>query len=239
MSQLKRNAALLACVVCLLPAAARAADLNVRGTYTGNINGTPLNGSASGQVDTDGQNLSNMAIRFTSIPNDTYHPFAMGLSYVTFICGNSFAQLDADARNLWSLYRGNYSVERRFSWPDFPNSAIQATGRVVTSGTTMSYSCDMNGRYNGPTDLTGVAYYIVIWVAMDDGSIYEYGQAEITTRSGRPLTVVVESTYRGTMASRPPLLQLGIAVPDTLTYFPATPTTGAYQLSWLGFLFTL
>jgi len=96
--------------------------------------------------------------------------------------------------NLFDLTKGNYSVLRTISYPDFPGSQIVTNAQVeAASISEWVTNITINGTYNGPTDVGSVKDYQLIWTA-DGYNILESGSATLELKSGGSVRQVWRST---------------------------------------------
>lgn len=203
---------------------AEALQLGLNGTYTGTVNGSSINATASGEINTDGPG-GNLTATFTQIPS-TFTPLAFGSSVVTVICWSS-AEKSGNAQNLFDLSGGNYHLERTFNWTSIPNSTISVTGQVSnTNNQLLQYSANFTGTYNGPLDIIRVVDYQVKWTPFGD-QVIEEGSAIMETSNGNLLSLEINTIYSGLST---PLLnsQVGRFSP-VATY---DVNTGVFQATW-------
>ena len=96
--------------------------------------------------------------------------------------------------NLYDLTKGNYSVVRTISYPDFPGSQIATNAQVkATKDSEWNTNISINGTYNGPTDVVAVKDYQLEWTN-DGKSILESGSAALELKSGGSVRQVWKST---------------------------------------------
>ena len=96
--------------------------------------------------------------------------------------------------NLYDLTKGNYSVARTISYPDFPGSQIVTNAQVkATKDSDWTTNISINGTYNGPTDVVAVKDYQLEWNS-DGKSILESGSASLELKSGGSVRQVWKST---------------------------------------------
>lgn len=206
--------------------------LSVSGSYSGNINGTPLVATSTGSINTDGPGGA-LSATFSSIPTDTFTPLAVGSSLVTLVCWSSAERVSGAhgfAQNLFDLSGGNYTVDRTFTYPTLPGSILTATGTVATVGSNMTYTADFSGTYNGPTDIVGVSNYQVRWVQGPGSTVLETGTATLLLSGGGTLELGIGTTYGGLTS---PLLyeQFGVYKPMP-NYVVTGPTTAEFTTDW-------
>ena len=96
--------------------------------------------------------------------------------------------------NLYDLTKGNYSVVRTISYPDFPGSQIVTNAQVkAATNSQWDTNISINGTYNGPTDVVSVKDYQLVWTS-DGKSILESGSAALELKSGGSVRQVWKST---------------------------------------------
>ncbi|HXV83510.1 MAG TPA: hypothetical protein VEG60_26940, partial [Candidatus Binatia bacterium] len=99
-----------------------------------------------------------------------------------------------DVVNLYDLTKGNYSVLRTISYPDFPGSQIETKAQVKATGNSeWDTNITINGTYNGPTDVVSVKDYQLTWTT-DGKNILESGGATLELKSGGTVRQVWKST---------------------------------------------
>jgi hypothetical protein len=97
-------------------------------------------------------------------------------------------------KNLYDLTKGNYSVLRTISYPDFPGSEITTNAQVkAAKDSEWNTNITINGTYNGPTDVVSVKDYQLLWTS-DGKSILESGSATLELKSGGAVRQVWKST---------------------------------------------
>lgn len=212
------------------PLLSHAIPIAVSGTYTGNINGVSLNGSSTGMFDNQGTGINTISVDFSSIPNNTFHPFSLASSIITIICWSAAETICPDTLNLFDLTGGNYDINRTFTWSTLPGDIITATGSASTTGSDLAYSMALSGSYSGPTDLVGVSGYKVNWTP-DGTNLIEVGNALIETSGGSAFTVDIETVYSG-LTTPLPLPQFGVFTSNSLTYVETGALTGEFDLDW-------
>lgn len=96
--------------------------------------------------------------------------------------------------NLYDLTKGNYSVVRTISYPDFPGSEIVTNAQVkATKNSEWDTSISINGTYNGPSDVISVKDYQLEWTS-DGNNILESGSSTLELKSGGSLRQIWKST---------------------------------------------
>jgi hypothetical protein len=96
--------------------------------------------------------------------------------------------------NLYDLTKGNYSMIRTITYPDFPESKIVTNAKVkATKDTEWNSTIAINGTYNGPTDVVSAKDYKLKWTA-GGKNILESGSATLELASGGSLRQVWSST---------------------------------------------
>jgi hypothetical protein len=97
-------------------------------------------------------------------------------------------------KNLYDLTKGNYSILRTISYPDFPDSKIETNAQVkAVKDSEWDTNITINGTYNGPTDVVSVRDYQLVWTS-DGKSILESGSATLGLKSGGSVRQVWKST---------------------------------------------
>ena len=119
-------------------------------------------------------------------------------------------------------------MRRTFTWPDYPGSSLTATGSVSTVGNTMTYTMDLTGTYNGPTDLVATSNYRTRWRNSSPGSMIEVGSATVHRSNGQTFQVLISTVFTG-LSDSLAVDQVGSMTPLQLTFNPAT---GQYFLNW-------
>jgi hypothetical protein len=202
---------------------AEALQLALNGTYTGTVNGSSINATASGEINTDGPG-GNLTATFTQIPS-TFTPLAFGSSVVTVICWSS-AEKSGNAQNLFDLSGGNYHLERTFNWTSIPNSTISVTGVSNTNRPLLQYSANFTGTYNGPLDISWVVDYQVKWTPFGD-QVIEEGSAIMETSNGNLLSLEINTIYSGLST---PLLNSQVGRFSPVAIYDVN--TGVFQATW-------
>jgi hypothetical protein len=96
--------------------------------------------------------------------------------------------------DLYDLTKGNYSVHRTISYPDFSGSQIVTNAQVkAVKDSEWDTNITINGTYNGPTDVVAVKDYQVLWTS-DGKNILESGSATLELKSGGSVRQVWKST---------------------------------------------
>ena len=97
------------------------------------------------------------------------------------------------ALNLYDLTEGNYSISRTITYPEFPESKIATDGKVKAIGNSeWNTTININGTYNGPTDVISVKDYKLNWTT-DGKNILERGSATLVLKSGKSIQQIWES----------------------------------------------
>jgi hypothetical protein len=92
------------------------------------------------------------------------------------------------------MTKGNYSVLRTISYPDFPGSQFVTNAQVkAVKDSDWDTNITINGTYNGPTDVVSVEDYQLIWTT-DGKNILESGSATLKLKSGGSVRQVWKST---------------------------------------------
>ncbi len=96
--------------------------------------------------------------------------------------------------NLYDLTKGNYRIVRTISYPDFPESKVVTDAQVnAASKAEWDTKIEINGTYNGPTDVVSTKDYQLTW--NNDGKyIQESGSATLELSSGKSVRQVWSST---------------------------------------------
>ena len=96
--------------------------------------------------------------------------------------------------NLYDLTKGNYTVARTISYPDFPGSQIVTNAQVKASkDSEWDTNISINGTYKGPTDVISVKDYQRVWTS-DGKNILESGSATLELKSGGSVRQLWKST---------------------------------------------
>jgi hypothetical protein len=96
--------------------------------------------------------------------------------------------------DLYDLTKGNYSVHRTISYPDFSGSQIVTNAQVkAVKDSEWDTTITINGTYNGPTDVVAVKDYQLLWTT-DGKNILESGSATLELKSGGSVRQVWKST---------------------------------------------
>jgi len=96
--------------------------------------------------------------------------------------------------DLYDLTKGNYSVHRTISYPDFSGSQIVTNAQVkAVKDSEWDTNITINGTYNGPTDVVAVKDYQALWTS-DGKNILESGSATLELKSGGSVRQVWKST---------------------------------------------
>jgi len=96
--------------------------------------------------------------------------------------------------DLYELTKGNYSVHRTISYPDFSGSQIVTNAQVkAVKDSEWDTTITINGTYNGPTDVVAVKDYQLLWTT-DGKNILESGSATLELKSGGSVRQVWKST---------------------------------------------
>jgi hypothetical protein len=96
--------------------------------------------------------------------------------------------------DLYDVTKGNYSIVRTITYPDFPGSQIETNAKVkAAKDTEWDTNISINGTYNGPTDVVSVKDYQLEWTS-DGKSILESGSASLGLKSGGSVRQVWKST---------------------------------------------
>ena len=97
------------------------------------------------------------------------------------------------ALNLYDLTEGNYRISRTITYPDFPESKIVTDGKVKAHRKSeWNTTININGTYNGPTDVISVKEYKLEWTT-DGKNILESGSATLELKSGKYIQQIWES----------------------------------------------
>lgn len=92
-----------------------------------------------------------------------------------------------DVFNLYDLTGGTYRVQRTLTFPQYPNSSIVFDTRVrAISDTEWETDLNIDGVYDGPTDVVSVRDYELIW-SVNQGTLDESGTATLVLSSGETL----------------------------------------------------
>lgn len=198
---------------CWLPRVVLAIPLQIAGTYTGQINGSPIEATVSGNMDTTGAVLNHFELTFTQpIPNN-FNPFAVTNSWKSSYHGAAVFPVSNNygtAVNLFDLSGGNYIASRTVRWDSLPGEQIVLTGDVTTSGGVMTANnATVNGTYSGPTDLIGVTDYEMVWTQIDLTTIKVISTAKLLRENGLTLDATVTSVYSGLSSQMPTRQQVG------------------------------
>ena len=96
--------------------------------------------------------------------------------------------------DLYDLTKGNYSVHRTISYPDFSGSQIVTNAQVkAVKDSEWDTTITINGTYNGPKDVVAVKDYQLLWTT-DGKNILESGSATLELKSGGSVRQVWKST---------------------------------------------
>ena len=142
-------------VFSLSPKTSLATILQIAGTYTGQINGFPVQASASGFMDTTGISLAHTTITFSQIPPN-FNPIVAGNSWNSSRSVSGVQRSDPVAVNLFDISGGNYLASRTDKWSSLPGEQIVFTSNVSTIYGVMTANTTVNGTYTGPSDVVGV-----------------------------------------------------------------------------------
>lgn len=95
---------------------------------------------------------------------------------------------------MYDLTKGNYSIVRTITYPDFPDSKIVTNAQVkATRNSEWETNITINGTYNGPTDVVATKDYQLIWTT-DGKNILESGSTTLELKSGGSVRQVWTST---------------------------------------------
>lgn len=183
--------------VAVLSAGASAQVLNFEADFGGVINGGQLVAGGSGSMDRNGEGNNFGQIGFGGVP-DGFDPFAVDIM-LTNICPCGF-RAEGGTQNLWDLTGGSYAIERTFQWIGLPGSFITASATVEfdEQTQTVSSSMQLNGVYDGPTDLVAIDSYSVLWLPSSaEGEMFEAGTAVARRANGEQLLVQFATRYYG------------------------------------------
>lgn len=134
--------------------------------------------------------------------------------------------------NLFDLSRGNYTIERTISYPDFPQSKITTNAQVKAANeSAWDTNISMNGTYDGPTDVISVRDYQTTW-ATDGKGIRESGSATLVLKSGGDLRQTWESTITLAQEGLSRFPRSGERIEVTVTPFQIDGNKMSY--SWEG-----
>jgi hypothetical protein len=209
-----------------IASSANAESLALDVSYSGMINGTPLDAFEFGSLDTTGSVASMATTVFDAMP-ENLHPAALISGFETN--RSSLGWLEAaGAQNLFSLTGGNYQVTRLIEWPEFDGSSVLMDASFSLSAGVLSGTVTIDGVYTGPTDLVdGDEDYQVTWVPDGPHQFTEEGTSFITTSSGERYPVQIHSTFSGVHT---PLAEPQNGEAD----FEWTLEENVFSVSWTG-----
>ncbi|CAG1010732.1 hypothetical protein ANAEL_04012 [Anaerolineales bacterium] len=198
---------------CWIPGGALGIPLQITGTYTGQINGSSIEATVSGNMDTTGRFLNHFELAFTQPIPSNFNPFAVTNSWNSSYHGAAVFPVSNNcgtAVNLFDLSGGNYFASRTVRWDSLPGEQIVLTGDVTTSGGVMTANnATVNGTYSGPTDLIGIIDYEMVWTQINFTTIELISTAKLLSASGLTLDATVTSVYSGILSQMPTRQQLG------------------------------
>lgn len=186
------------------------------GVYTGQINDVPIIATATGHTDVTGNTPSHVQVDFTSIPS-SISPFALGNSWTTSYSAIG-VHTSGGALNLFDLSLGDFDSARIATWPSLPGDQIEVTTHMSTVGNLMSYTSDVNGTYNGPTDLVFVTDYHWLWTQLDPTSIEVSTTASLIRADGTFFAVDLRTLYTGLSVQMPTHQQAGTVVFSNMSF---------------------
>jgi hypothetical protein len=218
--------------VLSIPSGALSIPLQIKGTYTGQVNGDPIEAIVSGDMDTTGSSLNHFELEFKSIPS-SLNPFAVTNSWNSSYHGAGVLPVSnkyGDALNLFDLSGGNYFASRTVSWPSWPGEQIVLTANVSTVGGVMTATdATVNGTYTGPTDLIGVTDYHMLWTQIDPTTIEIVSTATLLREKELTLDAKVTSVYSGLSFQMPTNQQVG-----TYTFSNESYSNNIMSFDWEG-----
>lgn len=207
------SCAILCTLGCWIPVSALGMPLQIAGTYTGQINGSSITATVSGNIDTTGSVLNHFELAFAQPLPSNFNPFAVTNSWNSSYHGAAVFPVTnryGTAVNLFDLSGGNYFASRTVRWDSLPGEQIVLTGDVTTSGGVMTANnATVNGTYSGPTDLIGVIDYETLWRQIDLTTIEVISTAKLLRENGLTLDATITSIYSGLSAQMPTSLQVG------------------------------
>lgn len=204
--------AMLCILGCWIPVSAFGIPLQIAGTYTGQINGSDITATVSGNIDTTGSVVNHFELTFAQPLPGNFNPFAVTNSWKSSYHGAAVfpvTNTHGTAVNLFDLSGGNYLAGRTVRWASLPGEQIVLTADVTTSGGVMTANnATVNGTYSGPTDLIGVIDYETVWTQIDPTTIEVISTAKLLRENGLTLDATVTSVYSG-LSSQMPTRQVG------------------------------
>jgi len=165
-------------------------------SFTGMVNGEPIEASGNGTLDLNRGGMSNASITFDQRPT-SFDPQAASL--ISNLCSNAFRD-PGSPDNLFELAGGNYATQRTFQWVGLPGSIVTINSTVVNGGAGQDWvsSSVINGTYNGPTDIVGIRDYSITWLpSSSPGEFFEAGTVVLERATGDTLIMQFASLFTG------------------------------------------
>ena len=194
---------------------ASAVSLEITGQYTGTINGSPVDATAMGHLDTTGNSLNRVEVKFNSIPS-SISPYIAGNSWNSSYHGAAFLP-KGGAVNLFDISGGNYVASRTVRYTPIAGYESLASDEIVLIANvstdliseTINATQTVSGKYTGPTDLIGVKDYQMLWEQIDPTTIEMTSVVMIERANGGFLEAHITSVYTGLLAPMPTEFQTG------------------------------
>ena len=209
------------------PINAVAVPLQIAGHYSGQINGSPISATASGQIDTSGASLNHFTLEFQSIPS-SINPMLAAMSWNSSYHGSALLPTGG-AVNLFDLSAGNYTASRTVLWPSLPGDQLVLTANVSTANGTMTATTNVSGTYSGPADLIGVTDYKMLWTQISPTSIEVISTATILQANGESFGAQITSVFSGLFSQMPTNQQAG-----TYTFSNELFNNNTLSFDWQG-----
>ena len=198
------------------PSSALAVLLEITGQYTGMVNGSPIDATATGHLDTTGNSLNRLEVEFNSIPS-SIHPFIAGNSWNSSYHGAAVLP-KGGAVNLFDISGGNYIAGRTVRYEPIAGYESLADDELVLIANvstdlvagTINATQEVSGTYSGPIDLIGIKDYQMLWTQIDPTTIEITSVAMIERANGEFLEAHITSVYTGLLDQMPTKLQTGM-----------------------------
>lgn len=204
-----RLLAMVSLIVCAGGAQAQLRDFET--SFTGMVNGEPVEATGSGTLDLGQGGKSNASVVFEQRPA-SFDPLAV--SMISNLTANAFRD-PGSPDNLFALAGGNYSTERSYQWIGVPGSFLQINSTVMNDGGDWNSTSVIEGTYNGPTDIVGIQSYSITWLPSSaPGEFFEAGTVVLERATGQTLIMQFASIFRG-LANDLQQPQFGVGEFDT------------------------